>query len=663
MSGWPPEPPRAGLGVPVQAPLRGRTAGGGLRTGWLLPLLVFAAWFSLPPWCEVWWKSDDFLALDWVQSLPRALGDLSGNQYGAQGIVAFYRPLVTLSLWLDAALAGADPLLAHLHNALAHALAALLVARIAVRFVSGRAAWLTALLWGTAPGHASAVLWAVGRVDTHSTLFVLLACLCACRFVEGRSRSRGPMVIAFVLALLCKESALVAAGAAPLLAFGLGNGDRFVGDARGGGLRARAASSWRVLWPLWIVASLYLGWRTALFGSPLGGYDAGSFDLQSSARDLARFLLWTANPLLLSDATLLSVPEPLRWLGLLPLGLATAMLLARRRFLTMLALLVLLLGALVPTFQLWTPSDNVQKLRYLYLAAIPLAAWTCAGGVLPALLALLVAALPLVEIRRAYHASSQHARAMHASLIATAPDFAGQPLFVAGLPRSAAGGRVVAFHLGVDRLLLPPFVPAERAHAALYALRPLAGGPPAWQLEYDDERGLPVEDAVTLRFDGPAILGRLPAARLAPLSVTVEGVHRFVPEHLRMLHEGRAESWLVMRGVRAPFFRVTVFTAGGYLTAVVPDQAAAGSPDGRVAVLAVLEARYVTTLPGPDMAHVAFGLTVPATFDRSTRFPVLVEAGVVEQTAAGPVFAATHAARELLTFELGRDHAAFMGGR
>ena len=59
------------------------------------------------PW-EPYWQSDDFIALHYAQDLDRALRDFTGPQYGATDLWWFYRPFVTLSFWLEQAIAGAD---------------------------------------------------------------------------------------------------------------------------------------------------------------------------------------------------------------------------------------------------------------------------------------------------------------------------------------------------------------------------------------------------------------------------------------------------------------------------------------------------------------------------------------------------------------------------
>ena len=138
---------------------------------WLLALFGLCAWWPLQPF----WASDDFLALNYAEVLPRAMSDFAGPQYGATDIWFFYRPLITLSFWLDAMLAGGEPFFSHLSNALAHGASSLLVGLIWFRFLPPTAAFGAGLLWATAPSHAGSILWAVGRVDSHTTMWCLLS--------------------------------------------------------------------------------------------------------------------------------------------------------------------------------------------------------------------------------------------------------------------------------------------------------------------------------------------------------------------------------------------------------------------------------------------------------------------------------------------------------
>ena len=126
-----------------------------LGFAWVVPVLVLVAWWPSPSY----WFSDDFIALHYASDFGRALADFSGNQYGLEGVVWFYRPLITASFAVEAAL-GASSFVTHLVNAVAHATSALLIVLIARRFLSLPSSALAGLVWGCMPGHAGAVFWA-----------------------------------------------------------------------------------------------------------------------------------------------------------------------------------------------------------------------------------------------------------------------------------------------------------------------------------------------------------------------------------------------------------------------------------------------------------------------------------------------------------------------
>ena len=100
--------------------------------------------------------------------------------------------------------------------------------------------------------------------------------------------------------------------------------------------------------------------------------------------------------------------------------------------------------------------------------------------------------------------------------------------------------------------------------------------------------------------------------------------------------------------------RITLFTAGGYLTCVLPNELPEGQPGGRVGVRRWLEAE---TTP---RAFVVGDLRIPTALDLETTFPVLIEAGEQVVAAGRTSFAATAVGRELVSVRFDRDYAAFM---
>jgi tetratricopeptide (TPR) repeat protein len=110
-----------------------------------------------------------------------------------------YRPLAALSHVVDSWFWGGDPFGVHLGNVLLHALAVLLVARLARRWAGTRAAFAAGALFAVHPLTVEPVSSGVGRADLLAAVLVLAALL-----------ARKPLTIAvsFGLALLAKETAI-----------------------------------------------------------------------------------------------------------------------------------------------------------------------------------------------------------------------------------------------------------------------------------------------------------------------------------------------------------------------------------------------------------------------------------------------------------------------
>lgn len=139
---------------------------------------------------------------------------LSSDFWSSSGADSgLWRPLVTLSYWVDGRLGGWLPAWFHTVNLLSHVAVTALVAWVVVAFGAPvAAAWVAGLLFAVMPAHVEPVAWISGRTDVWCALFGLLAIALHLRS-NGR---RGVMwrtaaALAFLLALFSKESA------APLL--------------------------------------------------------------------------------------------------------------------------------------------------------------------------------------------------------------------------------------------------------------------------------------------------------------------------------------------------------------------------------------------------------------------------------------------------------------
>ena len=532
----------------------------------LLPLVAIALWWPLSPY----WQSDDYLALHYAQDFGRVLHDFAGPQYGATDIWLFYRPLITLSFWVDQQIGGADPFVSHLGNVVAHGISTLLAGFLWRRFLPDGRAFLAAMLWAMLPSHAGSLLWAVGRVDSHTTVWCLLALLLFVRHCERRSgcwrSSAVPTLLAFAAALASKELAFVV----PPLAFGLGMHKA----PDGSNLRDRAAFALRATTPLWLLFAVYLGFRWCVLGA-FGGYLGTVYEPQAMLLGLGTIVADLAVPLrwIGSDEAIGrfgGTTELWVWLCAVPPLLAGLVSLRRRGQLLLAALMFAVASA--PMAGFFAGADNVHNLRYFYLPSVVLAGVVAGGGRFLGWLWLLTLVLPFAAMRQAQLAADRASATMHRSLLREAKEGAPSPMFVAGLPHSNPTGSVVQLHFGVDRMLEPPF---GKGGIDLYALRPLAEVPGVVRL--DTVEGLPfaLPRGSTWFFVDATALGRVPPPSRQlpdlPIEGDSDGVLDVSTERLFEV-TGRAMDLFAKRepsfGLRTPGckpmgYRVTIFTANG----------------------------------------------------------------------------------------------------
>ncbi len=635
------------------------------RWFWVLPLLAIAAWWPLEPY----WQSDDFLALHYAEDWHRALSDFWGPQYAATDIWLFYRPLITLSFWLDGQLGASEPFVAHLSNVLAHGANALLAALLWRRFLPDGRAFCAGLLWALLPSHVGSIAWAVGRVDSHTTVWCLLALLLFVRRLEvqrrGARQSVVPCLLAAAAALCSKELAFVVPPLATALAFALAAPARWW---------PRATFALRRSAPLWLLFAGYLGFRFVVLGR-FGGYLGTHYEPATMANGLATIVTNLLVPMRWSGADtavawfggsqLLWI-----WLAAVPTMLAGLLWLRQPHFL--LGAVVVFLVAAAPMAGFFGDPGNVHSLRYFYLPSIVLAGLLAAGGRFVTGLAAVALAVPLVTMRTTQLAADRESASMHQAMLREVALGVRGPMFVAGLPHGNATGSVVQLHFGVDRMLEPPF---GQGGVPLYALRPLAEVPGVVRLVPPGELPFALPGGSTWFFADATALGRAPDASppLPVLAIEGDTDGWLDVTTLRLLEvTSRAQELFKNRaptfGLRTPKvkpqgYRVTLFTANGYLSCLCFDYGLPGATDGWIDMLRflandpVLGVRpAVTAVVGTAWAGEA--LTVPTTIDRVPEFPALIEAGSFDQTRG--VFVPSHRARRLITFRFDRGYPGWV---
>jgi Flp pilus assembly protein TadD len=167
------------------------------------------------------------------------------DAFGSSG--ALYRPLLTVSLMLDALYSGQNAWGYHLANILLHALSCCLLFYLLISLkYSARASFISASVFSVHPVLVQAVAWIPGRNDILLTVWVLTAFICWIRFQEKKSPRWLVLHLAFgLLAVLAKETALLLP--ALLLWFTwLRNRTAFPRSA------FKAAAGWLVIGSLWL---------------------------------------------------------------------------------------------------------------------------------------------------------------------------------------------------------------------------------------------------------------------------------------------------------------------------------------------------------------------------------------------------------------------------
>ncbi|HBA60412.1 MAG TPA: hypothetical protein DCZ92_06275 [Elusimicrobia bacterium] len=161
---------------------------------------------------------------------------------------AFYRPLLTLSLALDAQLGGTLPFFYHLSGIFLHLAAAALLYRLFLRLEYGKGLSLfSALVFTVHPALSQAVAWIPGRNDSLAAIFVILSFTQFIRFRSGAPGRRGAYalhLVFFALALLTKESAAIMPAA--FLAYAL-----LISRERSLTALLREAAGWAAVLLLW----------------------------------------------------------------------------------------------------------------------------------------------------------------------------------------------------------------------------------------------------------------------------------------------------------------------------------------------------------------------------------------------------------------------------
>ena len=157
-------------------------------------------------------ENSNLLGANFLQDFWRSpFGGFSGTDDNSLRIDRgrqFYRPLTSLSYWLDFKLWGLNPAAFHLTNILLQAINSILLLFILLRLgLAAVPAFAGALLFSVFPPHFENVAWISGRTDLISFLLAALSALSFIAFLKKKRRTGLILSALFFLAgLLAKEN-------------------------------------------------------------------------------------------------------------------------------------------------------------------------------------------------------------------------------------------------------------------------------------------------------------------------------------------------------------------------------------------------------------------------------------------------------------------------
>jgi hypothetical protein len=342
---------------------------------------------------------DDYLHLDYAaRAVAGQFGPLVNNfvsNWGGSDIMKSYRPVISLSIFIDYLLFHTHAFGFHLTNLLAFCTCSVMVAFVTLELtgrLGARSGALTALwaglLFSVYPLHVESVAWIIGRVDTLATAFYLASLFCFLRLELLREKSFlwGSLAF-FLLALTSKEIAVSLPFAVALLAClppgRLGARSQYshkapIGLAQTIGQTLKHAFFASL--PYWLMLAAYALFRQTLLGTAVGGYGgAGLTDLFHSLKIFA-----DKESLIKLFVPVSEEFMPVRALApycVAPLVAIAGSFLVRQlilyarceqklaSFLAPLGTVAWLALALVPAFQIWHIYPNLVGSRLFFLSS------------------------------------------------------------------------------------------------------------------------------------------------------------------------------------------------------------------------------------------------------------------------------------------------------
>ena len=227
---------------------------------------------------------DDYLHLDYAaRALHGEMAPLLNNffsNWGGSDIMKSYRPVVSLSIFIDYLIFHTHAGGYHVSNLIAFSCCSILVSLITLELtgrLGARSGALTAiwagLLFSVYPLHAESVAWIIGRVDVLATVFYLASLFCFLRLQSLKEKGYLKFsLLFFLLSLTSKEIAVSLPLAIGLLAL-LPTDSK---QSNSGSFFGTIKVALRATLPYLLLLAAFAVFRQLILGTTIGGYGDGN---------------------------------------------------------------------------------------------------------------------------------------------------------------------------------------------------------------------------------------------------------------------------------------------------------------------------------------------------------------------------------------------------
>jgi hypothetical protein len=343
--------------------------------------------------------ADDFSHIDYLHRVfaghpEMLLENFFSNWLQAQG-TKFFRPFISITLAWDYLFWKNNPIGFHITNVSLQIASTILLFFVVKRLFpisknrSFALALASAAIFAVNPLHPEVVSWIIARVDSVAATFMMAAFYLHQRGL-GRPKTHPFKILSFasfLIALMSKETAIVLPAVLFAWHFVFPDNSNVAQKnvARQYNLAQRLRVALAATWLYWSVLIVYLCYRSIALGTMIGGYGGAVGEgLQSS------FLRRWTDPVSLekvffpfNDEVFHNSSRLKRWLrwiyqaGII-LFAANSLFAILSKKLALYWSMVLFAGAwlvisMMPAYQVWNLSANLQGSRFMYMGSIPLA--------------------------------------------------------------------------------------------------------------------------------------------------------------------------------------------------------------------------------------------------------------------------------------------------